>query len=150
MAVEVLNRPAHPVRPVRALEREMRVVRQIDAELARAKPKLVSADGDEIEVPASVYNVLVRAVRELTRGNGVVIVPVHAELTTQEAADLLNVSRPYLIRLLEDGRIPFTKGRAHRRIRLDDLLKYRDSRSSTRRAALAEMARTMEKHGATD
>ena len=108
----------------------------------------VSGPGDERALlPASVQALLASAVRELARGNAVSVVPVHAELTTQEAADLLNVSRPFLVKLVETGAIPFHHVGTHRRIKLADVLAYRNERSHARRAALAEMAREAQEMG---
>jgi excisionase family DNA binding protein len=84
---------------------------------------------------------LQHALEEIAKGNGAKVVPVQAELTTQEAADLLNVSRPYLIRLAEAGTIPFTKVGRHRRLRLMDVVAYkakRDAESAWMMNALAE------------
>jgi len=67
------------------------------------------------------------------------IVPTHAELTTQEAANLLNVSRPYLVKLLESKAIPFSKTGTHRRIRYQDLIAYRDQQEQDSQSALEEL-----------
>ncbi|HEX5503152.1 MAG TPA: excisionase family DNA-binding protein, partial [Thermomicrobiales bacterium] len=80
---------------------------------------LFDAEGQPIPLPDSARRVLAVAVHELARDHAVAIVPVYRELTTQQAADLLNVSRQYLIRLLERGDLPFTRTGTHRRIRLD-------------------------------
>jgi excisionase family DNA binding protein len=101
--------------------------------------KLVSSLGKELELPERVYEVLVRVVREMDRGNGITILPVHAELTTQQAAELLNVSRPYLIGLLKRGEIPFHKVGRHRRVRVQDLLDYKERRDSKRRRLLKKV-----------
>ena len=77
---------------------------------------------------------------ELADGNAVKVVPVHAELTTQEAADLLNVSRPYLVKLLETGKLAFHKTGKHRRIRFDDLMSYKQAREENSRLALDALA----------
>ena len=69
------------------------------------------------------------------------MIPVHKSLTTQEAADLLNVSRPYLVKLLEKGAIPFEKVGSHRRIKAEDLFRYRSQIQQEKKAALDELAR---------
>jgi excisionase family DNA binding protein len=94
-----------------------------------------------------VHDLLTHIVRELARGNGVSVAPLQAELTTQAAADLLNVSRPFLVKLLETGALPFHHVGTHRRVKLADVLAYRNHRSHARRAALAEMARDAQEMG---
>ncbi len=104
--------------------------------------QLVSTDGAPVELPASVREVLVRVVRELAEGNAVSVLPVHAELTTQEAADLLNVSRPY------DHVLPCNRTAGqHRRLRLANVLAYKRRRDAERRAALDEMSDEAERLG---
>ena len=106
-----------------------------------AEARLISPRGDEIVIPHSLYDVLVRAARQLSQGRAVALVPAGRDLTTQEAADLLNVSRPFLIRLLEQGELPHTFAGSHRRVKLSDVLAYRDKRSARRSELLDVMLR---------
>ncbi len=91
----------------------------------------VSADNDrqaDLRLPLSAVRLLLGILQEMGRGNGVTITPVQREYTTQQAADFLRVSRPYLIEeLLEKGKIPFRKVGNRRRIRYEDLLRYRQA-----------------------
>ena len=93
-----------------------------------------------IRLPMAALQLLSEILSELADGNAVKVVPVHAELTTQEAADLLNVSRPYLVKLLETGRLAFHKTGKHRRIRFDDLMSYKQARDEKSRQALDALA----------
>ncbi len=117
------------------------------AHRASQPARLIGPDGEQIELPESVYRVLRGAVHELGRGNAVAIMPVHTELTTQEAADLLNVSRQYLVRLLDGGEIPFSKTGTHRRIRFGDLMAYKQQRDERRREGLRRLTRMSEELG---
>ncbi len=96
--------------------------------------------GADIILPASVLRLLKGILAEMAQGHGVALLPVEAELTTQQAADFLNVSRPYLIRLLEDRKIPFRLVGQHRRVRLDDLLAYKRKDDEERRRVADELA----------
>lgn len=108
---------------------------------------LKDALGHEVELPRSVARVLSELVRELADGNAVTVVPTEAELTTQQAADLLNLSRPYLVRLLEANEIASSKVGTHRRIRLGDALAYKTRRDDHREAVLVRMGDRVEASG---
>ena len=95
--------------------------------------------GADIILPASVVRLLKDILAEMAQGHAVALLPVQAELTTQQAADLLNVSRPYLIRLLEDSKIPFRLVGQHRRVRFDDLLAYQRKDDEDRRRVADEL-----------
>ena len=92
--------------------------------------------GEQVEIPAEVYGVLRQVIEAMSRGLAVTVVPRTQTLSTQQAADLLGVSRPTLIRLLERGQIPFEKPGSHRRVLLRDVLAYRDERREQQYRAL--------------
>lgn len=95
---------------------------------------------EPITLTPAIARTFLEVLRLISSGSGFRMIPVNAALTTQEAADLLNVSRPFLIKLLEEGKIPFHKVGRHRRVKAEDLFSYKDERDRARAAALAEMA----------
>jgi excisionase family DNA binding protein len=99
-----------------------------------------SAPDEPLVLPAAAVRLLGALLTELAKGNAVTLMPHHAELTTQEAADLLNVSRPFLVSLLESGQLPFHKVGTHRRVRFSDLMTYKRRRDAESESALRELA----------
>jgi len=110
-------------------------------------PTLSGPDGERLALPAEVFDVLLGVVRAMSRGQAVTFSPVHRRLTTQEAADILGVSRPTLVKLLEAKEIPYEQPGRHRRLLLSDVLEYRERRSSERRTALDQMVEIAEEAG---
>ena len=103
---------------------------------------LLGPDGEQVPLPAGVYRVLRQVVEVMSQGKATLVAPQGLLLTTQEAADFLGVSRPTLVKLFEDGAIPFEKPNRHRRVRLQDLLDFRARRRDEQRAALNRQARS--------
>lgn len=103
------------------------------------KPKLIGPKGEEVELPDVVLKLLQQTISYLAQGKAVKLIPVGMELTTQEAADLLNVSRPHLVKLIDEGKIPCKKVGTHRRIRFQDLMDYKAKQGAEQRRLLAEL-----------
>ncbi len=140
-------------RPVRASQEDLELLQKIAEYLQRHRdhaqsesktPRAVLVDEEtqkQLEIPGPLFEVVCEAVDVLLKGGAVGIMPYHTQLTTQEAANYLGVSRPHLISLLEQDKIPYSRLRSHRRIRLKDLEDYRLSRDEKRRRDLAELSR---------
>lgn len=102
---------------------------------------------EALSIPAPARQLLYEILREMADGNAVTVLPVHAELTTQQAADYLNVSRPYLIKLLDEGQIPSHKVGSHRRIHFEDVRNYKQQDDARRRTILAELTAEAQEMG---
>lgn len=122
--------------PAEPLDDLVAMLSRLDAEPTTT---LSGPNGEHLVLPPEVFEVLRGVVEALASGQAVTVAPVHQRLTTQEAADLLGVSRPTLVKLLEAGEIPFEQPGRHRRVRLVDVLAYRERASRERRAALDRM-----------
>jgi excisionase family DNA binding protein len=134
--------------PLMAVDRSPLTARSVDRADLEALEKLVqsaepvtlSAGNTSVIVPEPIRSIVEQAAHELARGNRVSLLPVGRLLTTRQAAELLNVSRPFLIKLLDAGEIGFEMVGTHRRVPIDDLLRYRETRSRGRRDALRELS----------
>ena len=125
---------------------------QFIAKTVEANPELptcslVGPSSEKVDIPPSIFHVLKRVVETLARGDAVTVLPIHKELTTQQAAQLLNVSRQYLVRLLDQGVIPHHKTGTHRRVRVQDVVKYMRERDTHRKKKLSELVRLSEEAG---
>jgi excisionase family DNA binding protein len=135
-----------------------------EAALARESSRTLSAylrddaDAQQIEIrddqgaahplriPVSALRLLLSALREIGEGNAVGITSIHAELTTRQAADLLNVSSPFLVQLLDRGELPFHQTGTHRRVRYQDVIAYKewiDAQRAKDLDALTEQAQAL-------
>ena len=115
--------------------------------------QIVEADdqkSETIELPASAVRLLIDVLKQMAQGNAVTLLPIHAELTTQQAADLLGVSRPYLVGLLETQQIPFRKVGTHRRVLASDIFAYQRDVESKRRKTLGELTALDQELGLMD
>lgn len=105
-------------------------------------PLRANGDGEAvIELPAAVGKMVIDLLMHIAKGEAVTFIPFGAELTTQQAADILNVSRPFLVKLIENGEIDHHKVGAHRRIKAEVLLAYKQKRDAKRDKALNELTR---------
>lgn len=126
--------------------------RIIASQMREGEPAILSfaLKGEDVQT-VSLAPVLAESLLEMLRlvssGRGVRITPVEQELTTQQAADILNVSRPFLVMLLENGEIPHNKVGRHRRVRAEDLFAYKKQRDEIRAAALDDLARIDQEQG---
>ncbi len=135
------------------IETALRSSKELAALLPRTEKKdvqfVVRKDKQEfiIAIPPGAVRLLLNILTQMSEGNMVTLVPIHAELTSQEAASLLHVSRPFLVRLLENGEIPYHKVGTHRRIKLSDLLAYKKKMDATSRKAREELTREAQELG---
>ncbi len=97
-------------------------------------------ESEDLILPGYAINLLLTMLTEMSKGNAITVIPIHAELSTQETAELLNVSRPHLVDLLEQGKIPFRKVGTHRRILANDVFDYKRRIDEARLKALDDLA----------
>jgi excisionase family DNA binding protein len=129
----------------------LRALSALPRKKAASRTVQVRPDGEgravSVTVPREAFDLFLDVLGQMANGNAVTIVPVHAELTTQEAADLLNVSRPHLVSLLDSKQLPFRMVATHRRILAADLMAYKEKDDANRKSILDELTEEAEKHG---
>ena len=118
--------------------------------LESSQLKLVASNGEEIVIPESVYSLLGQVVRAMASGQVISIVPHNWELTTQQAADILKVSRPFFIKLLKEGAIPYIEVGKHRRVLFQDVMTYKEQRLVKRRQGMKELSQFLQEEGFYD
>jgi excisionase family DNA binding protein len=130
------------LKPFEAAENEQVAIDKLNEALAQAaatsRPYLVGSDGERIVLPDPLFRMLREAAIRLSRKERIVIAPVDKEISTQEASDLLGVSRPYLVKLLDTGEIQYVKTGRYRRLRYGDVIAYRERRNTERNQRLAQ------------
>ena len=126
---------------------QIRALRQLVQE---GSIKIIGAKGRKVELPRSVVGLLEEILKNMQLGKAVSIVPEHQQLTTQRAANLLGVSRPFMVRLVEEGKLPFHMVGSHRRVYLKDLLAYQKRRDEERHDSINRMARMEMEAGTYD
>lgn len=145
-SVQQLETPT-PEEQAAARRSSQALTQYADAERVRLTLQAEGKEANDLILPGSVVRILLGVLTEMAQGNAVSVIPVHQELTTQQAADLLNVSRPYLVSLLEGGRMPFHKVGTHRKVRLEDLLAYKRQEHAARTEALNELTELSQQAG---
>ena len=144
MSVRLNGEPVVPSNTEAALaEKSGRILSHYIKTTKKPALQLIEGDakGKKIIVPSQALHMLVGILEQMGQGNAVSLIPIHVELTTQEAADLLNVSRPYFVNLLTEGKIPFRKVGTKRRILAKDVLRYKASIEKKRLKALEALAK---------
>lgn len=143
--MEDRTRPIPPSAPDIALARA--ASRDLAVRYARVRSQseirvrfLENDQAEEVALPAVAVRLLMDILSQMAQGNAVTIIPVHAELTTQQAADFLNVSRPFVTKLLQKGEIPFRKIGTHRRLKFEDILSYKKKTEVEQKQALDDLA----------
>lgn len=131
-----MSTTAHPsgagrIGPVAPSEHDVELARESSRQLSPymtqdLRVRVSDAEGPDIELPASAVHLLVHLLTQMAEGNAITLMPTHAELTTQQAADLLGVSRPFLVNLLDEEKIPYRKVGTHRRVLFKDLMAYKE------------------------
>ena len=139
--------PSHHISIPSGGEEQLRTLRKL---LQHGEATITGANNQQQSIPAPVRDVLVRILTHMQEGQAITIIPANHELSSQDAADLLGVSRQYMVRILEDGKLPFHRVGTHQRIYLQNLMAYKKERDRQRQEALDQMAREEVQAGTYD
>jgi len=131
--------PAYPITPVASEEEQIKALYKLLLQPGHAK--LVGPDGEQHDIPGSVYQALLNVLAKMQEGKTIALLPIMEELTTKAAADFLGVSRQFLVRLLEEEKIPYHRTGTHRRVYFKDVMEYRKKRDEARHQAIKDMAK---------
>ncbi|MEO1480608.1 MAG: helix-turn-helix domain-containing protein [Myxococcota bacterium] len=112
--------------------------------------KLIGPEGEELIIPESIFYLIERAAELFARGDAITLVPVGQELTTQQAANVLNVSRQYVVKLIDDGKLPHRKVNKHRKLLASDVLQFKRQRDKDRRLGLRNLSQITQSYGGYD
>jgi excisionase family DNA binding protein len=148
-ALEDIIRPSksEQITAIKSYESLVKTLKGFDAENIEVE---IEESKEKITIPTSALELLGRVLKAMSEGQPFSIVPVATELTTQAAAEFLGCSRPHLVKLLEDGKIPFTKVGKHRRVRFEDLNEYRQKIKHEQKQRLIDMMKSDEDDGLYD
>lgn len=133
----VLDRPLIPTKP--EVAQAKRSFKLLSEDNSSSHFIMGSETGVKVPISESVFNLFVTVLEELSKGNAIQLVPINAEVTTIEAAEIVGVSRPFLVKLLNEGKIPYRMVGRHRRILFKDLMEYYEKSKKSQLKAIAEM-----------
>lgn len=133
----ILDRPLIPTEP--EVAQAKRSFKLLSEDESSSHYIMGSETGVKVPVPESVFNLFVTVLEELSKGSAIQLVPINAEVTTIEAAEIIGVSRPFLVKLLNEGKIPYRMVGRHRRILFKDLMEYDERSKQSLLKVLAEM-----------
>jgi excisionase family DNA binding protein len=135
----------------RTTKQEQRIAQSFISEIQKTHPRIkthdravdikINGSGEFLKIPKKALLLLYEILKNMAEGKSITLIPSDAEISTQQAADMLNVSRPHLVKLLESGEIPFKKVGAHRRIALKDLITYEKRLKENRKEKLTFLAK---------
>lgn len=145
---EIMNQAIHSKPSKEEMKAAGESLNKISSSIKKIKKPIAEIEieetGEKIKVPLSALKFFTQILEIMKQGKPFSLMPVAAEMTTQAAAEFLNCSRPHVVKLLEEGKIPYTKIGRHRRIKLEDLQKFRDEMKANSKAKLIEMMKDSE------